>query len=229
MTGWLNRSREAERRRKRRWQMLGLLLLALAVALYWIDRKMTGRPGGHLGEWIPVPVPGRDGHPAAEGTAPAGAEPMAGASAGSSTGTEGEAVGAVDVAEPSAETITTAPPVEAAETGQAPEPPEWQEALEGQAPDEAASTETEESGNEVITAEEPATGGEEPDVTPSIAAGWVEGDGTNVCPEAYPIKGNVTSHIFHRPGESSYEVTIADICFATEEDARSGGYRPRKR
>jgi len=53
-------------------------------------------------------------------------------------------------------------------------------------------------------------------------------DGERNCPEAFPIKGNASSHIYHRPGESSYEATIPEICFADEAIADSMGYRPRK-
>lgn len=53
-------------------------------------------------------------------------------------------------------------------------------------------------------------------------------NGERTCPEAFPIKGNASSHIYHRPGESSYEATIPEICFADEGIADSMGYRPRK-
>lgn len=233
MTGRFNRSRETKRRRKRRWQLLGLLLLALAAGLYWFDRKMSGRPGGHLGEWLPVQAPGRAEHPAAAATAPAGAEPMAGATKGADADTLGAVglraeVAAADVAASVAESITQAPPFEAAETGDAPEPRAWQDALAGEAPD-ATATKGVERGDEATTTEEPATAKKRPNLMPSIASSWVEGDGTNVCPEGFPIKGNANSHIFHRPGESSYEVTIPEICFATEDAAVSAGYRQRKR
>ncbi len=49
------------------------------------------------------------------------------------------------------------------------------------------------------------------------------------CPEDYPIKGNATSRIYHQPGESSYDATIPEMCFATAEIAESMGFRPRKR
>lgn len=58
---------------------------------------------------------------------------------------------------------------------------------------------------------------------------WVRGDGTTVCPDDYPIKGNGSSHIYHVPGESSYAATIAELCFATEDAAAAEGFRPTKR
>lgn len=59
--------------------------------------------------------------------------------------------------------------------------------------------------------------------------GWVEGDGTRDCPDAYPIKGNGSSHIYHLPGQPSYAATIAELCFATEAAAVAEGYRPVRR
>ncbi|MGH2548481.1 MAG: hypothetical protein ACRDHN_03780 [Thermomicrobiales bacterium] len=48
------------------------------------------------------------------------------------------------------------------------------------------------------------------------------------CPSGFPIKGNESSKIFHRPGESSYDRTIPEICFADEGTAVSMGFRERK-
>ncbi|CAN5710778.1 hypothetical protein BH09CHL1_BH09CHL1_30970 [soil metagenome] len=52
--------------------------------------------------------------------------------------------------------------------------------------------------------------------------------GEQVCPGEFPIKGNGNSHIYHMPGESSYDRTIPEICFADEAIAQSMGFRPRK-
>ncbi len=60
-------------------------------------------------------------------------------------------------------------------------------------------------------------------------ARWIASEGSAECPAAYPIKGNASSRIYHRPGESSYEKTIPEFCFASEEDAVAAGYRPRAR
>lgn len=59
--------------------------------------------------------------------------------------------------------------------------------------------------------------------------GAVAGDGTATCPADFPIKGNASSMIFHQPGQSSYERTIAEFCFASEEAAVAAGYRPPRR
>ncbi len=56
----------------------------------------------------------------------------------------------------------------------------------------------------------------------------VPGTGTDACPDGYPVKGNASSRIYHLPGESSYDRTVPEICFATAEDAAAAGFRPRK-
>ncbi len=60
---------------------------------------------------------------------------------------------------------------------------------------------------------------------PTLPANAVRGDGTNVCPEAYPIKGNASSMIYHVPGRSTYDRTIPEFCFATIEAAEAVGFR----
>jgi hypothetical protein len=54
-------------------------------------------------------------------------------------------------------------------------------------------------------------------------------DEQNWCPDEFPIKGNASSRIYHKPGESSYDATNPEICFATDEAAAAQGFRPRKR
>jgi hypothetical protein len=43
-----------------------------------------------------------------------------------------------------------------------------------------------------------------------------------------PIKGNASSLIYHLPGQPSYAKTIAEVCFASEEEAQAAGYRARR-
>jgi hypothetical protein len=74
-----------------------------------------------------------------------------------------------------------------------------------------------------ITAEEPV------DALPAGDGFIYPEAGAHDCPEEYPIKGNASSRIFHRPGESSYDATIPEICFDTEQSAEGLGYRARKR
>ena len=60
-------------------------------------------------------------------------------------------------------------------------------------------------------------------------ANAVEGDGENTVPDGYPIKGNAGSKLYHVPGGGSYENTVAEWYFATEEDAENAGFRAAKR
>jgi trigger factor len=89
--------------------------------------------------------------------------------------------------------------------------------------DEEAATEPgAAAGDEVIEAEgstvEPAT----------APAGQIAGNGSRDCPDGFSIKGNASSQIYHLPGGRSYDQTIPEVCFATEEDAVAAGYRASK-
>jgi trigger factor len=64
--------------------------------------------------------------------------------------------------------------------------------------------------------------------TVDLPSGAIEGTGEAECPEGYPIKGNASSNIYHLPGQSSYDKTIPEICFASEDDATTAGYRASK-
>ncbi len=61
-----------------------------------------------------------------------------------------------------------------------------------------------------------------------LPKGAVAGTGETDCIEGFPIKGNASSMIYHVPGSSSYDRTIPEMCFATEDDAVAAGYRPSK-
>jgi hypothetical protein len=56
---------------------------------------------------------------------------------------------------------------------------------------------------------------------------WV-GPVDGQCPNGYPIKANDKSRIFHVPGGRFYDRTVAERCYATEDDAVADGYRPAK-
>ena len=43
-------------------------------------------------------------------------------------------------------------------------------------------------------------------------------------PEGFPIKGNEDSMLYHVPGSRFYKQTIAEVWFATEEDAEAAGF-----
>jgi endonuclease YncB( thermonuclease family) len=63
----------------------------------------------------------------------------------------------------------------------------------------------------------------------ATGGGRVAPDADGNCPADAPIKGNASSHIYHRPGQRSYAVTKAEDCFATGADAEAAGYRAAKR
>jgi hypothetical protein len=58
---------------------------------------------------------------------------------------------------------------------------------------------------------------------------WVEpnGDGT-ACPISHPIKGKLSSGIYHVPGGANYDRTIPDRCYVSEEAAERDGMRRSK-
>ena len=75
----------------------------------------------------------------------------------------------------------------------------------------------------------PAQSSRSPQTTAATetAARWVAPvDGE--CPNGYPIKANDKSRIFHTPGGRFYDRTVAERCYATEDDALADGYRPAK-
>jgi large subunit ribosomal protein L17 len=43
-------------------------------------------------------------------------------------------------------------------------------------------------------------------------------------PEGFPIKGNEGSKLYHVPGSSHYKQTVAEVWFATAEDAEAAGF-----
>jgi hypothetical protein len=48
------------------------------------------------------------------------------------------------------------------------------------------------------------------------------------CPEAYPVKANDNSGIFHVPTGRFYARTVPERCYANADDAIADGYRPAK-
>jgi trigger factor len=84
----------------------------------------------------------------------------------------------------------------------------------------AADAEAEEAAPEESTEEAPATNG---------YANSVPGNDSTTAPDGFPIKGNASSMIYHVPGGHSYDATIAEYYFATEEDAQAAGFRAARR
>ena len=95
-------------------------------------------------------------------------------------------------------------------------------ATEETATEEAATEETsqvsEETADDVVV-EESESDDEHPYGAGSHAA--LE-DGSE--PEGFPIKGNADSMLYHTPGSSHYDRTVAEVWFKTEEDAEKAGF-----
>ncbi|MGB3485912.1 MAG: hypothetical protein WBB07_27290 [Mycobacterium sp.] len=49
-------------------------------------------------------------------------------------------------------------------------------------------------------------------------------DDPDEAPEGYPIKGSMRTGTYHSPGSASFDVTVAEIWFASEELAESNGF-----
>ena len=77
---------------------------------------------------------------------------------------------------------------------------------------------------------EPAPGKAEPEPAAERvgSSGWVEPvDGA--CPVSHPVKGKLSSGIFHAPGMQMYDRTRADRCYADPAAAEADGLRASKR
>jgi micrococcal nuclease len=48
---------------------------------------------------------------------------------------------------------------------------------------------------------------------------------SGACPPGRPVKGNLPSGIYHRPGDPDYAKTTPERCFATPADAERAGFR----
>jgi trigger factor len=98
------------------------------------------------------------------------------------------------------------------------------EAAMGLTSTEASEPEAVQEPERTAEAEEPAT-----DAGPEIAGeegiNWVRGDGGTDAPAGFPIKGNADSRIYHTSDSPFYATTIAEVYFASPEDAEAAGYR----
>lgn len=61
------------------------------------------------------------------------------------------------------------------------------------------------------------------------AGPWVEPTEDGSCPDGYPVKANLSSKIFHSPGQLHYDRTTPDRCYADAEAAEADGLRAAKR
>jgi hypothetical protein len=57
----------------------------------------------------------------------------------------------------------------------------------------------------------------------------VDPDADGNCPLDHPIKGKLSTGIYHRPGAFAYDRTRADRCYRDESAAQSDGLRAAKR
>jgi hypothetical protein len=170
-----------------------------------------------------------------------------GTTAGAMAGAEGAAVGLVATRQPApiaeADAPGTAAPEQLAEAG--PDLAAWASDLVGDTDaagaEETAGAAAGQEGERVIPLRTERAEGDasRSDEIPAPAAnstaiadegeGWIRAVGAKSCPPEFPIKGNANSRIYHLPGESTYEATVPELCFATEEAAIGQGYRARKR
>ena len=67
------------------------------------------------------------------------------------------------------------------------------------------------------------------EAAPSRAAmvSWGEPVG-DVCPTSHPIKAKLGSKVFRKPGAHGYETSRPDRCYASEGEAKRGGYSEGK-
>jgi hypothetical protein len=73
-----------------------------------------------------------------------------------------------------------------------------------------------------------ATTGTRPTAVPDFLERSVEpADGE--CPDSHPVKGKLSSGIYHQPGGLNYTRTRADRCYLDTSAAESDGLRPSKR
>jgi hypothetical protein len=64
--------------------------------------------------------------------------------------------------------------------------------------------------------------------TASTTGGTRPPNSDGSCPASAPIKGNESSMIYHQPGQTYYDITKAEECFATPAAAEAAGYRAAK-
>ncbi len=66
------------------------------------------------------------------------------------------------------------------------------------------------------------------DAAPAATGAWVEADDGG-CPATHPVKGKLSSGIFHVPGGQNYDRTHADRCYVDPEAAAADGLRQSQR
>jgi hypothetical protein len=61
--------------------------------------------------------------------------------------------------------------------------------------------------------------------TADLPKGAVAATEDGSAPEGYEIKGNADSGLYHVPGSAFYDRTVAELWFATAEDAEAAGFQ----
>jgi hypothetical protein len=64
---------------------------------------------------------------------------------------------------------------------------------------------------------------------PPVPTDAVEPDADGSCPITHPIKGKLSTGIYHRPGAFAYDRTRADRCYRDDATAEADGLRAAKR
>ena len=72
----------------------------------------------------------------------------------------------------------------------------------------------------LLVADEP-----QDETTEDAPSGSAPANEDGSAPEGFEIKGNADSMLYHLPGSRFYEQTVAEIWFATAEDAEAAGYQ----
>ena len=67
-----------------------------------------------------------------------------------------------------------------------------------------------------------------PPVPRPRTSAWREPRDDGACPTTHPIKGKLTSGIYHMPGGVNYERTLPDRCYVDEAAATRDGLRRSK-
>lgn len=214
-------------------QLSSVVVWVLAMVVAWLERQADDEREAS---------PERADAPAADSGAPTRTAERSAPPTTNVTAATREAAEA-----PRTEQPAPPEPAEQAEQDEQPEQPEQPERRPEQREPPAEPSRTQEqqtaaTGDEPTTDEAPLPPTTAPPDVLAVAAGdlqagaaerrhgrSVPGDGTRECPPDYPIKGNASSRIYHRPGDSSYAATIAEVCFVSAEDAEAEGFRPRKR
>jgi hypothetical protein len=75
----------------------------------------------------------------------------------------------------------------------------------------------------------PAPSAPEPDAFSDFLNRSIEPDDGGDCPASHPVKGKLTSGIYHEPGGFNYARTKADRCYLDSAAAESDGLRAAKR